>query len=141
MGSAGGTTRADDSCRPLSLIVTGGQRADCTQFKAVLEKIRVPRVGPGRPREKPAGVAADQAYSNGPCREHLRRRVVRHTIREKIRFPRRPPAQRLTRRTATRLRRRGTRNATPSNGRSTRCKPTLPSQHATTSAVASISTP
>ncbi|WP_446459402.1 IS5 family transposase [Streptomyces nojiriensis] len=75
---------ADGRCRPLSLIVTPGQRADCTQFKPVLEKIRIPRLGPGRPRNKPDTLAADKAYSNGPCREYLRRRGIRHTIPEKI---------------------------------------------------------
>ncbi|MFJ6452224.1 IS5 family transposase [Streptomyces hydrogenans] len=75
---------ADGRCRPLSLIVTPGQRADCTQFEPVLEKIRVPRIGPGRPRKKPDSLAADRAYSNGPCREYLRRRGIRHTIPEKI---------------------------------------------------------
>ncbi|WP_406073119.1 IS5 family transposase [Streptomyces virginiae] len=74
---------ADGRCRPLSLIVTPGQRADCTQFTPVLEKIRVPRIGPGRPRKKPDSLAADKAYSNGPCREYLRRRGIRHTIPEK----------------------------------------------------------
>jgi transposase len=74
---------ADGCCRPLSLVVTGGQRADCTQFEAVLEKIRVPRGGPGRPRTKPDSLAADKAYSNGPCRRYLRRRGIRHTIPEK----------------------------------------------------------
>ncbi|MEU0398627.1 IS5 family transposase [Streptomyces sp. NPDC006208] len=74
---------ADGRCRPLSLIVTPGQRADCTQFKPVLEKIRVPTNGPGRPRKKPDSVAADKAYSNGPCREYLRCRGIRHTIPEK----------------------------------------------------------
>ncbi|MFE7778708.1 IS5 family transposase [Streptomyces sp. NPDC057445] len=73
---------ADGRCRPLSLIVTSGQRADCTQFKPVLENIRVPRTGPGRPRRKPDSLAADKAYSNGPCREYLRRRGIRHTIPE-----------------------------------------------------------
>lgn len=74
---------ADGRCRPLSLIVTPGQRADCTQFKPVLEKIRVPKIGPGRPRNKPDSIAAHKAYSNGPCREYLRRRGIRHTIPEK----------------------------------------------------------
>lgn len=74
---------ADGRCRPLSLIVTPGQRADCTQFKPVLEKIRVPKLGPGRPRKRPDSVAADKAYSNGPCREYLRHRGIRHTIPEK----------------------------------------------------------
>ncbi|MFI9042130.1 IS5 family transposase [Streptomyces sp. NPDC053726] len=74
---------ADGRCRPLSLVVTPGQRADCTKFIAVLEKIRVPRSGPGRPRVKPDSLAADKAYSNGPVREYLRRRGIRHTIPEK----------------------------------------------------------
>lgn len=74
---------ADGRCRPLSLIVTPGQRADCTQFIPVLEKIRVPRLGPGRPRKRPDRVAADKAYGNGPCRKYLRRCAIRHTIPEK----------------------------------------------------------
>ncbi|WP_455907333.1 IS5 family transposase [Streptomyces cinereoruber] len=73
----------DGRCRPLSLIVTPGQRADCTQFIAVMEKIRVPRPGPGRPRVKPESLAADKAYSNGLLRRYLRRRGIRHTILEK----------------------------------------------------------
>ncbi|MFC8704018.1 IS5 family transposase [Streptomyces anulatus] len=75
---------ADGRCRPLSLVITGGQRADCTLFQPVLEKIRIPRIGPGRPRNKPDSLAADKAYSNGPCREYLRRRRIRHTIPEKV---------------------------------------------------------
>ncbi|MGW1186326.1 IS5 family transposase [Streptomyces drozdowiczii] len=74
---------ADGCCRPLSLLVTAGQRADCTQLVPVLEKIRVPRRGPGRPRKRPDSVAADKAYSNGPCREYLRRRGIGHAIPEK----------------------------------------------------------
>ncbi|WP_256341595.1 transposase [Streptomyces sp. TLI_105] len=64
-------------------MVPPGRRADRTQFKPVLEEIRVPRLGTGRPRKKPDGLAADEAYSNGPCRNHLRRRGIRHTIPEK----------------------------------------------------------
>ncbi|MFG2227894.1 IS5 family transposase [Streptomyces sp. NPDC048644] len=73
---------ADGRCRPLSLLVTGGQRADCTQFQAVLEKIHVPRIGREALREKNS-LTADKAYSNGPCRIHLRRRCIRHTVPEK----------------------------------------------------------
>ncbi|MFD4175531.1 IS5 family transposase [Streptomyces anulatus] len=75
---------ADGRCRPLSLIITAGQRADCTQFVPVLEKIRVPRPGPGRPRKKPNSIAADKGYSNGRCRDYVQRRGIRHTIPEKI---------------------------------------------------------
>ncbi|MFD8339293.1 transposase [Streptomyces solisilvae] len=86
--SRGGSTSklhlsADGHYRPLSLIVTAGQRADCTQFISVLEKSRVPRTSSGRPCKKPASLAADKAYSNGPVRECLRRRGMRHTIPEK----------------------------------------------------------
>ncbi|MGW7668330.1 IS5 family transposase [Streptomyces sp. NPDC054775] len=74
---------AEGRCRPLSLVITPGQRADCTQFDPVLDKIRVLRTGPGRPRKEPDSVAADKAYSNGPCRDSLRRRGIRHTVPEK----------------------------------------------------------
>lgn len=49
----------------------------------VLEKIRVPKIGLGRPRKTPDSVAADKAYSNRSCREYLRRRGIRQAIREK----------------------------------------------------------
>lgn len=74
---------ADGRCRPLSLVITGGQRTDCTQFEVVSEKIRVPRHSRGKPRKKPDSLTVDKAYSNGPCREYLRRRGIRHTIPEK----------------------------------------------------------
>jgi transposase len=35
------------------------------------------------PRKQPDSLAADRAYSNGPCRTYLRRRGIRHTIPEK----------------------------------------------------------
>jgi len=49
----------------------------------VLERIRVPRQGPGRPRTKPDSVSADRAYSNRRTRRYLRRRRIRHVIPEK----------------------------------------------------------
>ncbi len=74
---------ADGKCRPLSLVVTPGQRADCTQFEPVMDKIRVPRLGAGRPRRLPDSVSADKAYSNSLIRSYLRRRGIRHVIPEK----------------------------------------------------------
>ncbi|MCF3107039.1 IS5 family transposase [Streptomyces roseoverticillatus] len=40
---------AEGRCRPLSLVVTPGQRADCTQFKPVMDRVRVPGTGRGGP--------------------------------------------------------------------------------------------
>ncbi|MFF7987626.1 transposase [Streptomyces sp. NPDC007901] len=74
---------ADGRCRPLSLMVTPGQRADCTQFEPVIEKIRVPRIGAGRPRIRPDSVSADKAYSNRRTRSYLRKRGIQHVIPEK----------------------------------------------------------
>ncbi len=67
----------------LSLVITPGQRADCTQFESVMEKIRVPRATTGRPRTKPDSVSADKGYSNRRTRRYLRRRGIRHVIPEK----------------------------------------------------------
>jgi transposase len=74
---------AEGCCRPLSLVITPGQRADCTQLDPVLDKIRIPRTGPGRPRKKADSLAADKPYSSGPCRYSPPRRGIRHTIPEK----------------------------------------------------------
>lgn len=73
---------ADGRCRPLSLIDMLEQRADCTEFNRVLEKICVLRIGQGRPRRKANNLAADEAEGNEPCRDCLRRRGILHTIPE-----------------------------------------------------------
>jgi transposase len=65
------------------MVITPGQRADCTQFEPVMEKIRVPRKGRGRPRRTPCSVSADRAYSNRKIRAYLRSRGIRHVIPEK----------------------------------------------------------
>jgi hypothetical protein len=67
----------------LSLLVTAGQRHDSPQFQPVLEVLRVPRIGPGRPRTRPDEVRADKAYGSRANRAHLRRRGVPCTIPEK----------------------------------------------------------
>ncbi|WP_446749989.1 IS5 family transposase [Streptomyces sp. AmelKG-E11A] len=74
---------AEGRCRPLSLLITPGQRADCTQFEPVMDKIHVPRARRGRPRRTPDSVSADKAYSNRKIRAYLRKRGIRHAIPEK----------------------------------------------------------
>ena len=80
----GRTTKVHLSCeqdqKPLSIVVTAGQRGDSPQFAAVIEAIRVPRPGPGRPRTRPDRVLADKAYSSKGTRAYLRRRGIRATI-------------------------------------------------------------
>ncbi|MEU6729797.1 IS5 family transposase, partial [Nonomuraea wenchangensis] len=91
---------ADGRCRVLSLVLTPGQYGDSPQFRRLLGSIRVPRLGPGRPRTRPASLAADKAYSSRANRAYLRRRKIRHTIPE-------PRDQRANRR------RRGSRGGRP----------------------------
>ncbi|MFK8847514.1 IS5 family transposase [Streptomyces sp. Ac-502] len=66
--------------RPLAFTVTGGNTNDCTQFTAVMDAIRVPRPGPGRPRVRPSHVIGDKGYSSKEIRAWLRRHGVGHTI-------------------------------------------------------------
>lgn len=65
-------------------MLTGGQRNDCTQFEAVMNRIRVGRRGPGRPRTRPDRVVADKGYSSRTIRAYLRKRGIKHTIPERI---------------------------------------------------------
>ncbi len=69
--------------RPLSIVITAGQAGDCPQFQPVLEAIRVPREGPGRPRCRPDRVLGDRAYSSKANRDYLRRRRIPATIPER----------------------------------------------------------
>jgi transposase len=68
--------------KPLSILVTAGQRGDSPQFTAVLDAIRVPRPAGGRARTRPDRVLADKAYGSRANRDYLRRRGIRATIPE-----------------------------------------------------------
>ncbi|WP_433378005.1 IS5 family transposase [Streptosporangium sp. CA-115845] len=85
--SRGGlTTKIHLACeqrqKPLSILLTAGQRGDSPQFAAVLDAIKVARLGPGRPRSRPERVRGDKAYSSRANRTYLRRRGIRATIPE-----------------------------------------------------------
>ncbi|WP_345744538.1 transposase [Streptomyces sp. ODS28] len=67
----------------LSVVVTAGQRGDSPQFEPVLEKVRVPRIGPARPRVRPDRVRADKAYASRNNRAYQRRRGIHCTIPDK----------------------------------------------------------
>jgi len=73
----------DGKGRPLSVLVTPGQRNESTQLEAVLDGIRVERPGRGRPRKRPERLIADRGYSHDSCRKLLRQRGIRHTIPER----------------------------------------------------------
>lgn len=61
-------------------MITAGQRGDSPQFEPVLEAMRVPRLGLGRPCKHPDRVRADKAYDSRRNRSYLRRRGIKATI-------------------------------------------------------------
>ena len=65
---------------PLAVVVTAGQRQECTQFEAVMDAIRIRRPGRGRPRTRPRAVAGDKGYSHRHIRAWLRRHGIRAVI-------------------------------------------------------------
>ncbi|MEU4067732.1 transposase [Streptomyces wedmorensis] len=69
--------------KPMPVVTTAGQRGDSPQFQVVRGRIRVPRLGPGRPRTRPDKVRAGKAYGSHANRAYLRRRDARCTIPEK----------------------------------------------------------
>lgn len=74
---------ADGRGRPLGMMVTGGNVNDTTMMAAVLEDIRVPRAGKGRPRTRPDRVLADKGYPSKANRAWLRTRGIAATIPER----------------------------------------------------------
>jgi transposase len=74
----------DGTGRPLSVVLTPGQRHDSTQLGPVLDAIRVPRPGGrGRPRKRPDRLIGDKGYSYERCRRLLRQRGIAHVIPER----------------------------------------------------------
>lgn len=74
---------ADLDCRPLVRVTTAGQRHDSLAFTPLMDRLRIVRTGPGRPRTRPDRLLADKAYSTKKIRAHLRRRGITATIPEK----------------------------------------------------------
>ena len=72
----------DGRGRPLSLVVTEGQRHESTQLEAVLSGISVPRRR-GRARQRPEELVLDKGYSYPKCRHLLRKKGIKHVIPER----------------------------------------------------------
>jgi transposase len=66
----------------LARVVTAGQRGDALGFAPLLARLRIPRLGRGRPRTRPDTLLGDKAYSARRIRDVLRRRRIRAVIAE-----------------------------------------------------------
>jgi transposase len=73
---------ADARCRPLARVTSAGQRHDSLAFLPLMDRLKVTRAGPGRPRARPGRLLGDKAYSSAAIRAHLRQRGIKATIPE-----------------------------------------------------------
>ncbi|MGW2150501.1 IS5 family transposase [Nonomuraea bangladeshensis] len=103
----------------LSVVFTAGQRGDSPQFRPVLEGIRVPRPGGGRPRTRPDRVRAGAVSDAPSLKRRIRQLTAAHVDHAAADLP---PSTRST-----------TASATPSSVRSTGSSATAPWPRGTTS--------
>jgi transposase len=65
---------------PLAVTLTAGERHESTSFESAMNAVDIPQRRPGRPRRRPAALAADKAYSYKRIRDWLRRRKITPVI-------------------------------------------------------------
>src|SRR5918998_1983806 len=75
--------RAEGLGKPMTFVLTPGQRHEATGFEPLMEQGAVKRVGRGRPRLRPRRVVGDKGSSSRKIRQSLRRRGMRMTIPHK----------------------------------------------------------
>ena len=86
--------RAEGGGKPITFVVTPGQRHEAVVFEQLMEQGAVNRPGRGRPRLRPKRVVADKGYRSGKIRRYLRRRGIRYTLPRKQNERRRGPFDR-----------------------------------------------
>ena len=72
--------RAEGGGKPMTIVITPGQRHETVAFEPLMEQGTVRRPHRGRPRLRPGRVVGDKSYSRGKIRGYLRRRGMRVTI-------------------------------------------------------------
>lgn len=80
--------RVEGNGRPITAVLTAGERHEQIALEAVLDTGAIPRRGRGRPRLRPRRVAGDKAYSSPTARARLRRRGILPVIPTKTDQPR-----------------------------------------------------
>src|SRR5579884_4062784 len=76
--------RAEGKGKPMTLVLSAGQRHETTRFEALMEQGAVKRVGRGRPKLRPKRVLGDKAYSSRKIRHYLKQRGIGYTIPRRI---------------------------------------------------------
>lgn len=66
----------DSNGNPLGFHLTAGQASECKFVETLLDQIRLPHSGPGRPRKRPQQLAGDKGYSFDFIRKDLQARGI-----------------------------------------------------------------
>jgi transposase len=82
--------RAEGNGKPITAVLTPGQRHEQIALEALLDQGAIRRQGRGRPRLRPRRVAGDKGYSSPTARGRIRRRSIRPVIPTKSNEPRDP---------------------------------------------------
>ncbi len=72
--------KAEGQGKPLTVLLTPGQRHETTVFEPLMHQGAIRRPGRGRPRVRPGRVAGDKGYTGRRGRASLRRRGIRQAI-------------------------------------------------------------
>jgi transposase len=72
--------RAEGNGRPITAVLTGGERHEQIALEALLDQGAIRRPGRGRPRLRPRCVAGDKGYSSPTARRRLRARRITPVI-------------------------------------------------------------
>jgi transposase len=97
--------RAEGNGRPVTAVLTGGERHEQVALEALLDQGAIRRPGRGRPRLRPRRAAGDKGYSSPTARRHLRRRRIRPVIPSKSDQRRQPDFDRAAYRRRNRVER------------------------------------
>jgi transposase len=97
--------RAEGHGRPITAVLTGGERHEQIALADVLDRGAIPRSGRGRPRLRPRRVAGDKGYSSPTARRRLRQRRISPVIPSKSNQRRQPHFDRAAYRLRNRVER------------------------------------
>jgi transposase len=75
--------RVEGQGKPITFLLTVGERHETVVFEALMAQGAVARSGVGRPKRRPKRMIADKGDSSGPLRRYLRRSGIRYTIPHK----------------------------------------------------------
>ena len=79
--------RAEGGGKPLTFLVTAGERHEQSVFEPLMEQGAVKRAGRGRPRLRPKRVVGDKGYSSRAVRRYLARRGIQPVIARRANEP------------------------------------------------------